>query len=166
VAPTPPGSSLESASPGGVRVDASLLDPLPAEVDGVPLEFAPEASEQVAADAGIGRHVNAVAYAIAGLPAGDQLLVVSVSRLREGRYDEELFRVWREDYDRGACAQAGGVRQGSLVTEVDGRNVFVGSCVNGGNTYHVWLPDRSAILSAVSFGDRRLGERLVQTLEE
>jgi len=148
-----------------VRVDASLLDLLPADVDGVPVEFSGEAAAEVAGDSSVA-DAEAIAYGIAVDPEDEQLLIVAVARLREGVFGDGFFRGWREAYDREVCAQVGGVAAGAVQAEIDGRNVFIGSCVNGGTTYHVWLEARRSIVSAVSFGDRRLGERLVEDLRE
>jgi hypothetical protein len=132
----------------------------------VPLEFSGEASSDVADDPELAADAEAVAYGIAAEPAGEQLLVVAVTRLRADAFDDAFFRMWRDRYDVGACEPAGGVREGRAEAEIDGRNVFIGSCVNGGNTYHVWLEGSRLVVSAVSFGDRRLGERLMATLRE
>lgn len=168
---SPSGVAASSGSPAATRtaraeVDPSLLDLLPPTVDGLDLAFSAEASDAVVADPALSPDVESVAYGIAVDPESADLLVAAVSRVREASFDDAFFRGWRESYDREVCRQAGGIAQGSLETEIEGRNVFIGSCVNGGNTYHVWMPDRSAILSAVSFGERRLGQRLIETLEE
>jgi hypothetical protein len=168
VVSAPPSSTATASASASVSVvvDPTLLEVLPAAVDGIPLAFSPEASAEVAADPSLAGEVERVAYAVAVDAPEEELLVAAVAALREGVFDDAYFRTWREQYDREVCAQAGGVRAASLEVDIDGRDVFVGSCVNGGNTYHVWMADRELLLSAVAFGDRALGQRLVESLED
>lgn len=159
---TPPSPAASATS---VAVDPALLEILPDAVDGIPLQFSPDASSQVAADPELVGEVERVAYAVAVDAAEEELLVVAVASLAPGVFGDDYFRTWRDQYDREVCAQAGGVREAGLEVSIDGRPVFVRSCVDGGSTYHVWLADRDLLVSAVSFGDRALGQRLVETLD-
>lgn len=162
--PSAEPSPARSVGPQAVAaVDASLLDILPPDVDRVPLKFSAEASAgAVAAD--LDPEIEALAFAIgAALP---DLVIVSVVQLAAESFDDAFFRRWRDTYADGVCASAGGTRPGVAQVELGGRNVYVGSCVNGGHTYFVWLAERGVIVSAYSVGDRKLGERLMESLEE
>jgi hypothetical protein len=156
-------SPVPSALGGAVEVDETLLDVLPVEVEGVALEFSPEASGETVAGGDIAPEVEALAFALA--PTTSDFVVASVVRLREGAFGDEFFRRWRDSYNQGVCAPAGGVAPAAVETEIDERTVFVGSCVNGGNTYFTWLDGPGVIVSAYALGERRFGERLMETLE-
>jgi hypothetical protein len=160
--PTP--GSTAPATGSGARVDASLVAVLPADVDGVRVEFSPEASEETIAGGNLPPQVDALAFGLAATP--EDFVIASVVRLDEGAFDDGFYRDWRASYAEGVCGPAGGVGAGTAEAGIGGRNVFIGSCVNGGHTYVTWLEDRSVIVSAYAVGDRRLGERLMETLEE
>jgi hypothetical protein len=164
--PAASSSSAAASSPasGGPVVDPSLLDILPGDVDGVPIAYSPEASEGTAAGGGVPEAVEALAYGLA--VSGEDLVVASVVRLVDGAFGEAFYRDWRTTYAEGVCEPAGGVAPGTAEAELGGRNVFIGSCVNGGHTYVTWLEDRAVIVSAYAVGDRRFGERLMESLEE
>jgi hypothetical protein len=170
VAPSPSASAARPSAPssssasGGPVVDPSLLDILPGDVDGVPIAYSAEASEGTAAAGGLPAAVEALAYGLA--VSGEDLVVASVVRLEAGAFGEAFYRDWRTTYAEGVCEPAGGAAPGTAEAELGGRNVFIGSCVNGGHTYVTWLEDRAVIVSAYAVGDRRFGERLMESLEE
>lgn len=177
--PTPPASTgpsvvpSESACPQSnspspavsVEVDASLLTILPDEVAGAPIQPAPEAAREIAVDPSLATDVEAVAVALAvsaGSSGSEDLVIANVVRLRQDVFNETFFRGWRDSYDGAACQPAGGVT-GNAEAEIDGRHVYIGSCVNGPLTYHVRYGE-DVIVSITSVGDGRFGEQLVSNL--
>ena len=60
-------------------------------------------------------------------------------------------------------AAAGGI-DARLEAPIDGRTVFVTSCVQALRTYHVWIQDQHLLISASSVGDGRFGELLMGEL--
>ena len=165
------GSISASARPptsgGSVAVDPSLLSILPPDVAGVQMQPAPDTAAQIAADPSLASEVEAVAVALAvsaGSSAAEDLVIASVVRLQPDIFDETFFRGWRDTYDGAACEPAGGVR-GNAESEIDGRQVFIGSCNSGVLTYHLRYGE-DVIVSLTSVGERRFGEQVVQNLGE
>lgn len=159
--PSPSPAPSRSGAP--VAIDPSLLEHLPTQVDGVEVRRRPESDAAAAADPVVVAFGDAVVTALAVDPGTDDFAYAAVVRLREGAFSEDLFRSWRESFDEGACSQAGGVAR-TAVTEIDGRDVHIGSCEGGLRTYHAWLPNSRVLVSVSAFGDRRLGEKIVQEL--
>lgn len=161
-APTPavtPRPSLPAVA-GTLTYDETLLAILPAELDGLPVTSAPEAAADIQADPDLVAVGERVALGLVADPAGE-LAVAAVIALRPGVFSEDFWRAWRDSYDAGACAQAGGVR-GNAEATIGGRLVHIGTCEGGARTYHVHLEDRNILVSVTAIGDiRRLGERLV-----
>ena len=150
--------------PASVVVDASLLDALPASIAGIDLVADDETAAEIAAGPGLADSVASIAvglYAGVGPSPEEDLAIVNVVTLRDGVFDDAFFRSWRETYDAAACEPAGGVAVGAAEAEIDGRTVFIGTCVNGGHTYHVHLDDPERLLAITAFGDDRLGEQVV-----
>jgi hypothetical protein len=164
LAATPSPASGAPPSPL-IAVDPSLLDLLPDTVDGHPLEGAPEAAAESAGDAMLAANAESLAVAIAADPPTGRFAVASVVQLRPGVYNEEFFRDWRDSFDEGVCAQAGGV-SGNAQTEIDGRTVYIGTCAGGVHTYHVYLEEPDAIVSVNAVGEARLGEDLMENLPD
>jgi hypothetical protein len=160
-APTPGVSSAPagSAATGSAVEDPSLLDVLPASVDGVEVTLEHDAFVDAVTDPGFAQHVRRAAFGVA--VSGSDLVSGVVAELTPGIFSDAFFRDWRDTYDAGACSQAGGVG-GNAETQIGDRTVYIGSCAGGLRTYHVWLPERNAIVSAFSLGDRRLGEALME----
>lgn len=129
---------------------------------------APETATDIALDPSLTFSVEAIAVALAvspgssGSSGAEDLVIASVVRLRPDVFDETFFRDWRETYDAAACEPAGGV-QGNAESEIDGRQVFIGSCANGGLTYHLRYGE-DVIVSLTSLGERRFGELVVKNL--
>jgi hypothetical protein len=161
--PPSPSPAATTAPSTLVAVDASLLDLLPDSVADHPLEGSPEAAAESAADPVLAESAESIAVGIAADPATGSFAVASVVQLRAGVYDDEFFRDWRDSFDEGVCAQAGGV-SGNAEAEMDGRTVYIGSCAGGVHTYHAYLEGRDAIVSVNSVGEARLGEELMKTL--
>ena len=86
-----------------------------------------------------------------------------VAQLVPGTFSEAFFRDWRDSYDEGACGQAGGVAA-TAETELGGRTVYITTCAGGLRTYHAWVEERGAVVSAFSLGERRFGEQLMAGL--
>jgi len=161
--PTPTGPT---GSGSGLRVDEDLLLVLPPEVDGHPLEPAPDAAEQIAGDSNLRRDAVAVAVGmVVGMTAvTEDFAVASVVELGPGVFDRLFYAAWRGSYDDAACEPAGGVSR-RAETEIDGRQVYIGTCVEGARTYHVHLPDPDRIVSITSVGEARYGQALVEGID-
>jgi hypothetical protein len=161
-APIASPSSRPTSSPAAaVLLDQSLLGILPPDVDGIPVAAEPDSFAQAAADPDFVRNVASAVFAV--VVDGADLASGVVARLRPGRYSETLFRDWRDSYNEGACAQAGGVARNAQA-DMDGRTVYIASCAGGLRVYHAYLPERGTIVSLFSTGDRRFGERLMSDL--
>jgi hypothetical protein len=154
------------ASGSVAAVDRALLDVLPDSIDGTEVAFDAETSATVAADTTPDIVGMAVALAIApGASGADNFAIANVVRVRPGTFGDSWFRDWRDTYDAGACGPAGGVI-GHAEAMIDGRTVFVGSCVGGVLTYHTSLDDGAIVVSITSLGERRFGEKIVSNLED
>jgi hypothetical protein len=90
------------------------------------------------------------------------LVTAHVVRLREGAFNDATYRQWRDSFDEGACAASG--VEARLEAPIDGRTVYVTSCVGALRTYHVWIQDQHLLISASSVGDGRFGELLMAEL--
>jgi hypothetical protein len=169
----PPAASTIGATPAAqsrpvagspVPIDQSLLTLLPPTVGGLALQYSAEATQPVLLDPHVQAVATSLVYGVAG-PATSDLLVVAVVRLRPGVFSDSFFHDWRDSYDAAACAAAGGVVGDAEVT-IKNRQVFVGRCAAGANTYHVFLSTQNVIVSATSIGAAHLGQTLVETLPE
>ena len=142
-----------------------LLDLLPADIDGHAIEESAEAAAESATDAALAAHAESIAVGVATDPATNTFVVASVVKLKPGVFDEEFYRDWRDSFDEGVCAQAGGV-VGNAEAQIDERTVYIGTCAGGVHTYHVHLDGPDVIISANSVGDGRLGEQLMDSLPD
>ena len=157
-----PAETLTPPSPAGDIVEEpSLLGVLPADLGGVPVAHEPQAFIDAASDAAFAQSAEAAAFAVV-VDAGDLASAV-VARLNPGVYSDGFFRDWRDSYNDGACAQAGGV-VGNAESVIGGRTVYIGTCAGGLRTYHAWVEERGLLISAFSLGDRRFGEQLMAGL--
>jgi hypothetical protein len=163
------GSPSPTASPSpsveNVAVDPTLLSILPRDVGGVLMLPAPDAATQIALDSSLVPEVEAIAVALAvgaGSSGTEDLVIANVVRLRPDVFDETFFEGWRTTYDEAACEPAGGVR-GSSEDQIGGRQVFVGTCLNGGSTYHVRYGE-DVIVSLTSTGERNFGKIVMEQL--
>ena len=155
-APEPPSTPTPTVAPAtasagvsGVVVDPSLLDLLPSDIDGVPMDPDPDTAAEIAADGSIGLFVSAIALAAAFGPT----------------FDELFFRGWRDTFDAAVCEQAGGV-SGHAESDISGHHTHIGTCAGGVHTYHVHLPASDVIVSMQGTGEGRYGERVVAGLTE
>jgi hypothetical protein len=144
-----------------VREDPELLALLPADLDGVPVVLEPQAFAEAAADPAFASKVDAAAFGVA--VDGEDLSSAVVAQLVPGTFSDAFFRDWRDSYDEGACGQAGGVAA-TAETELAGRQVYITTCAGGLRTYHAWVEERGAVVSAFSLGERRFGEQLMAGL--
>lgn len=161
--PTPAPSATSTpgpSSPTSVVVDPSLLDHLPAQVDGLDVMRSPESDAVAAADPVVSRFGEGVVTALSVDAASGDFAYATVVRLRPGAFSEELYRSWRDSFDEGACSQAGGVVR-TAEAVISGREVHIDTCEGGVRTYHVWLAESRILISVSAAGERRLGEALV-----
>lgn len=160
--PTAPPATT-GPSGGSSLVDGALLDVLPPDVAGSPLQADAETAAGIAADPGLAADIEALAV---GLYAGEaDYAVVTVTRLRPGVFSEPYFRDWRDTFDAGVCAQAGGV-DGHAEATIGAHTTYIGTCVGGVRTYHVQLASPDRIVSLQALGDARYGELIVAGLTE
>lgn len=174
-APTspPPSSRPVSASPlaappsGTAAADAALLDFAPAAAAGLTIAFDPETTAAELADPKLDANIAALATGIAtpanAVASPNDLVIVNVVRLRDPAVADDWFRRWRDSYDAAACEPAGGV-SGHATSKINGRDVFIGSCAGGANTYHLRIEGGAVLVSLTSIGATRLGQRLVQAI--
>ncbi len=126
-----------------------------------------DTAAQIAADPSLTGQVEALAVGLfiaAGSSAAEDLVIANVVRLQPDVFNETFFRGWRDTYDAAACERAGGLR-GNAESEIDGRQVFIGSCANSAFTYHLRYGE-DVIVSLTSVGEGRFGEQVAQNLGE
>lgn len=164
--PTPRPSSTGVLPSGAVPVDGTLASLLGESVDGLAWMAAPESDAIAAADPTVIANGEAVLTNLAVDPATNELVHVTLVRLRDGVFDDTFFRRWRDTFDEGACGQASGVA-GHAEAQLGGRTTFIGTCAGGARTYHTWLAGERVLVSATAVGEeRRLGEKLMAGLRE
>jgi hypothetical protein len=159
-APVSPPPSATASAP--VAVDDDLLAVLPPTIGGLDRQHDVGLDGQLASDPAVAAAASAIATGLYVDPA-NEFVYAAVIRVRPGRFSDGFFRDWRDTFDRGACAQAGGVT-GNAEAEIGGRETFIGSCAGGLRTYHTFLVERGLIVSASAVGERRLGEALIRDL--
>jgi len=159
--PTSPETSTAPAASPAVELDPSLLSILPAAVDGASVTAEPDSFPDAAADPDFAANVGSAVFAI--VVDGGDLASGVVAHLRPGVYSDVFYRDWRDTYNQGACAQAGGV-VGNAEATLGGRTVHITSCAGGLLVYHAYLPERDVLVSLFSLGDRRFGEQLMREL--
>lgn len=164
---TPGPSSPASPSGGtgtGLAIDSALLAVLPASVKDLPLVEDPDSEARDLADPALGQEASAIAAALVLDPASGDFAYASVIALRAGIYSDAYFQSWRDTFDAGACALAGGVAQSSAEATLAGHRTFIGHCVGGILTYHVYLAERGLIVSISAVGTERFGQLVVEGL--
>lgn len=159
--PAPTGSA---GSPvGAVAVDATLLDLLPSEVADAARVVDATTAAEIAADPVLGADVEALAVAL--YASAQDYAVVTVTRFRPGVLTDEYYRDWRDSFDEGVCAQAGGV-DGHAQAPIGSRLVNIGTCAGGVRTYHLRLAEPDRIISLQALGDLRYGELIMAGVTE
>jgi len=155
--PTPP----DTASP--VVLDPTLLAVLPESIDGAPVTESLDEAALALTDPALPRIATAIDVGVAVDTGSADLVSAHVVKLRPEAFTDTTFGQWRDSYDEGACAGAGGVR-GRAEAPIDERTVYITSCVAGMRTYHVWLDEHDTLISASSIGEGRFGEKLMDNL--
>lgn len=146
-----------------VALDETLLQVLPESIGGVPVTESIDEAALALTDPALPRIATALDVGVAVDPASGNLATAHVVKLRPEAFDAGTFRQWRSSYDEGACNASGGI-VGLAEATIDGRTVFITSCVEGLRTYHVWLEEQDVLVSASSIGDDRFGEQLMDNL--
>lgn len=158
---TQPSPTPDDTTPA--VIDAALIEYLPESVAGVPVTEALDEAALALADPALPRIATALDVGLAVDQATGNLVTAHAVRLREGAFDDDTFRQWRDSYDEGACTAAGGIK-GRAEATIDDRTVYVTSCVGPLRTYHVWIEDEHLLISASSVGEGRFGELLMSEL--
>jgi hypothetical protein len=154
---------LRSSVPGvDVVMDPALLEVLPAAVGAAGVEIEPASFGEAVQDPSFGANVDAAAFAI--VTEADDLASGVVAHLRPDVFSEAFFRDWRDSYDEGACAQAGGVAAHAQVGLDGDRTMYVTTCAGGLRVYHAYVSERGVVVSVFSLGERRFGEQLIRGL--
>jgi hypothetical protein len=157
-APTPSAPATEHS-----LLDPSLLDHLPAAVDGLAVQRSPASDAIVLSDPTVLAYADAAITGLAIDAAAGEFVHATLVQLRPGVFGDGFFRDWRDTFDGAVCSQAGGVR-GHAEATISGHQTFIGSCQEGVRTYHVWLARSGLLVSISSVGKRLLGEKLVAGL--
>lgn len=161
VAPISPG--LPSSVPGvDVVMDPALLQILPAAIGAAKVGIEPESFGEAVRDPSFVANVDAAAFAI--VVEGEDLASGVVAHLRPDVFSEAFYRSWRDSYDEGACAQAGGVARHAEIGLEDDRTMYVTTCAGDLRVYHAYLAEREVVVSLFSLGERRFGEQLMTGL--
>lgn len=156
-----PGPSAASADPGATVRDDSLLALLPPDIDGVPVGPEDQAFGEATADPAFGANIERAAFFV--VTRDTDLASGLVAVFREGRWSEAAYQDWRETYNEGVCAQAGGVKT-TAETTIDERTVWITTCAQGLRVYHVYVEEQRALVSVFSLGEGLFGERIVKDL--
>jgi hypothetical protein len=157
----PPSPTPDDASP--VVLDADLLALLPTSIGETPVQEDLDAAAQVLSDPALDQIATGVDAAVAVDLGNGNLVYAVVVKVKPAAFGEEIYRQWRDSYDEGACTASGGV-VGHAEADIGGRKTYVTSCAQGLHTYHVWIEELDALISASSIGDGRFGEALLQGL--
>ncbi len=159
----PPPSPTAPDDTAPVVLDPTLLDYLPASVAGIAMSE--EADEAAAAltDPALSKIASALDAGVAVDAGNGNLVTALVVQLLPNTFGDVAYRQWRDSFDEGACAAAGGVVGHAEATIAD-RQVFITSCVSSLHTYHVLLEEQGIVISASSIGDGLFGEKVMEGL--
>ena len=158
-APTPVPTPLPSGL--AVALDNSLLAILPASIAGTQVTSEASSFADAMKDPSFIANVDRAAFAVA--VNGNDLASGVIAHLRAGVFSDAFWQDWRDTYDEGACAQAGGVLAHATMT-LGSRDIFVTTCAGGLRVYHAWLPGPGVIVSLFSVGNGRFGDLLMEGL--
>lgn len=161
VGPPPGPTAPDDSSP--VVLDPTLLAYLPESVAGIAVTEDVDEAATALSDPALPRIASAVDGAVAVDAGNGNLVYAWIVRLRPGVFTGADYGQWRDSYDEGACAGAGGV-VGRAEATIGGRQSYVTSCAGGLRTYHLWLQDQEILISASSIGEGRFGEKLLEGL--
>jgi len=165
LAPAASPTSLVTPSPSAaIVVDPSLLDALPASLDGIDRSADVATATEIAASPDLAQSISTIAVAI--YPSPTDYAVVTVAGLRPGVFDDAWFRDWRDSFDTGVCGQAGGVDLGRSEMAIGGRTVFRSTCAGGTIIYHAHLEASDAVVSIQGSGGKDLGRQVMAGLTE
>jgi len=161
VSPPQTSPTATQRATDAVIEDPALLSVLPRNLGDVPVTLEHQAFADALSDPAFVAKLASAAFAV--VVSGEDLASGVVARPRPGVYSEAFFRDWRETYDAGACAQAGGVAT-HAEAEMGGQTIYIATCTGGLRTYHAYVEERGVIVSLFSLGDGRLGEQLMAGL--
>jgi hypothetical protein len=156
--PTPPDETTP------VILDSTLLAYLPSAVADVPVTESIDEATQALNDPALPKIATAMDLGVAVDAGTGNLVSAWVVRLRTDKFTAAIYQQWRDSYDEGACAGAGGV-VGRAEATIDARTVYITSCTAGVRAYHVWLQDPGVLISASAIGDGKFGELLMDNLQ-
>jgi hypothetical protein len=163
VTPTDPDATSADGSVPQVALDTGLLAVLPPTVLGLPVEESPEGDQSALEEPVLDTIATAAIGAVVVDTSTTDLAYALVVRLRPGALTDSGFRDWRDSYDEGACGNAS-LLVGHSQTSIAGRTVYIATCSGGLRTYHVWIQDKSLLISVSSLGTRHFGEVLLANL--
>ncbi len=159
-----------SATAATIEVRPALLGHLPPTVLGVERRDDPTTATQIASDVALSASIDAIAVSLYVAPLASDgetdYAVATVVHVRPGTFDEGWFRDWRDSFDAGVCAQAGGVATGRSEIPVDGRTVHRSTCVGAVVIHHVHLASPDVVVSVQGAGPADLGRSIVDELAE
>jgi hypothetical protein len=156
--PTPPDQTTP------VVLDPTLLAYLPATVADIPVTESVDEATQELNDPALPKIATAIDAGVAVDAGNGNLVQAWVVRLRTDKFTDAIYRQWRDSYDEGACAGAGGV-VGRAEATIDDRTVYITSCAAGLRAYHVWLDPAGILISASAIGEGKFGELLMDNLQ-
>jgi len=159
--PPPSATARDDTSP--VTLDPTVLAFLPDSVNGIKVTESVDEATQALSDESLSKIASSLDAAVAVDTATGNLVYAWVVRLLPDKFNDDIFRQWRDSYDEGVCSGAGGVT-GNAEATIGNRTVFITSCVQALRAYHVWLRDQGILISASATGDARFGELLMDNL--
>ena len=159
----PPPSPTQPDVTTPLVLDPTVLAFLPETVNGVLVTESTDEATQALADAALPRIASAMDAGIAVDSGNANLVAAWVVRLRPDKFTEATYQLFRDAYDEGRCQAAGGV-EGRAQATIDGRTVYITTCIQGLRTYHLWLQDAGILIAAWSVGEARFGEVLMDNL--
>jgi hypothetical protein len=151
-----------TASRSAVEADPGLFAFIGDAAGGLTFQYDTETTVRVAADPDLALNAVGLAIGLYTVPNQQPIVdfaIVSIVRLRDATLDDAWYRSYRDSYDTGACAQAGGVERHAEST-IGPNQVFIGTCAGGAFTYHVRLATQPIVVSITAAGPARLGQRL------
>jgi hypothetical protein len=162
VTPTDPDATPDGSGPQ-VSLDTGLLGVLPSTVLGRPVEESPEGDQSALEEPVLDTIATAAIGAVVVDTSTTDLAYALVVKLKPGALTDAGFRDWRDSYDEGACGSSSLI-VGHSQTPIAGRTTYITTCSGGLRTYHVWIQDKTLLVSVSSLGSLRFGEALLLNL--